>query len=198
MKGEQADLLSPVSDLGLVRHLLADLHDDLLGKVARFRQLADLSMSLGANGTMMPGGSFTQTAWAELRARFIQGHFIATVVLSQGLAEHILAAELTLGLDAEELPPKIAFQETLRRCVSKGLMSRNDADDLKRLMQLRNPLCHYRGVDDPTNLDRRVIDSRSRVETHLSSDAHFAIGMAVRLLALPAFRLDGAEPTDRS
>jgi hypothetical protein len=55
-KDEQAELLSPLSDLRLVQLLLADLHDDLSGKVARFRQLSDLSTALGFYGTMMPGG----------------------------------------------------------------------------------------------------------------------------------------------
>lgn len=36
----QADLLSNATDISLVRHLLADLHQDLLGKVQRFRFLS--------------------------------------------------------------------------------------------------------------------------------------------------------------
>ncbi len=64
---DQHDLLSPISDLGLVRFLLADLHDDLLGKVARFRQLTDLSETLGWHGTMLPGGETTYAAWIEAR-----------------------------------------------------------------------------------------------------------------------------------
>jgi hypothetical protein len=59
---DQFDLLSPIKELGLVRFLLADLHDDLPGKMARFRQLADLSGMLGSNGTMMPGGETTYAA----------------------------------------------------------------------------------------------------------------------------------------
>jgi hypothetical protein len=53
VEDQQSDLLSPVSDLQLVRCLLADLHDDLPGKIARFRQLSDLSEALGSHGTMM-------------------------------------------------------------------------------------------------------------------------------------------------
>nr|WP_294560650.1 hypothetical protein [uncultured Rhodopila sp.] len=65
------DLLSPIKDLGLVRLLLEDLHYDLLGKVARFRQLADLSGALGSGGTMLPGGETTYAAWSEARTSFI-------------------------------------------------------------------------------------------------------------------------------
>lgn len=185
----QLDLLCSVSDLGFTRFLLADLHDDLTGKVTRFRQLSDLSMSLGSSGTMLPGGETTWAAWTEARTSFIHGNFVATVLLSQGLAEHILAAHLSIGLDAEELPERIAFQETLKRCLARSVISETDAADLRRLMELRNPLSHYRSINDPSNLSRRVLNEKLHAAEHLRRDATFAISMAVRLLALPAFRL---------
>jgi hypothetical protein len=66
---DQFDLLSPIKELGLVRILLADLHDDLPGKIARFRQLTDLSAALGSNGTMMPGGETTYAALEPVASR---------------------------------------------------------------------------------------------------------------------------------
>jgi hypothetical protein len=185
----QSELLSPIKDLGFVRLLLADLHDDLLGKVARFRQLADLSSALGSTGTMLPGGETAFAAWTEARTSFIHGNYIATVLLCQGLAEHMLAAHLALGIHGEELPNRISFQDTLRRCLARDVITQKDADDLGRLMTLRNPLSHYRSIDDASNLSRRVLNTRVPAESHLRSDASFAISMAVRLLALPAFRL---------
>jgi hypothetical protein len=187
---DQFDLLSPVGDLELVRFLLVDLHDDLPGKIARFRQLADLSGALGSAGTMLPGAETTYAAWTEARTSFIHGNYVATVLLCQGLAEHMLAAHLALGIKGEELPPRISFQDTLRRCLAEGVLTQTDAYALRRLMTLRNPLSHYRSIDDPSNLSRRVLDTMSPAESHLRSDASFAISIAVRLLALPAFRLD--------
>lgn len=185
----QLDLLCPVSDLGFARFLLADLHDDLVGKVTRFRHLSDLSMSLGSSGTMLPGGETTWAAWTEARTSFIHGNFVATVLLSQGLAEHILAAHLALGLDAEELPERITFHETLKRCLARNVICEADADDLRHLMGLRNPLSHYRSIDDSSNLSRRALNEKVHAAEHLRRDASFAISMAVRLLSLPAFRL---------
>jgi hypothetical protein len=187
----QLDLLSPVTDLGYTRFLLADLHDDLAGKVARFRQLADLSTSLGSSGTMLPGGETTWAAWSEARTSFIHGNFMATVLLSQGLAEHLLAAYLTIGLQGEDLPERIGFHETLTRCLARDVICEADAADLRRLIALRNPLSHYRPISDPSSLSRRVLDDRLHAAEQLQRDATFAIGMAVRLLALPAFRLGG-------
>jgi hypothetical protein len=187
----QADLFDNLDDVELIRWLLADLHDDLSGKLSRFRQLTDISAALGPGGTLMPGGETVYNVWNEARISFIHGNYIATVMLCQGLAEHLLAANLELGLGGEPLRDHIRFNETLEHCVLRQTISEVDAKDLRRLMALRNPLSHYRNINDPSNLTRRVLDSQRPAEHHLLSDASFAISMAVRLLALPSFRLSG-------
>lgn len=186
---EQSDLLSDLNDLDLARLLLADMHDDLHEKISRFRQLEDLVSTIGSRRSMIPGGEVAYTAWVEARSSFVHGKFLATVLLAQALAEQMLAAMLTLGLNAEPIPPKIDFRKTLKRCRARDMISQCDSDDLERLMGLRNPLSHHRRIDDPTNLSRRVIDERISGEEHLRRDATFAISMAVRLLALPMIRL---------
>jgi hypothetical protein len=189
-EGEQTDLLSPVSELHLVRLLLADIHDDLAGKVARFRQLTDLSAALGHYGTMLPGGETTLAAWTEARTSFVHGNFVATVMLCQGLAEHMLAAHLSLGLQEQTIPKRISFSNTLERCLNQNVITADHAKDLRHLMELRNPLSHFRAIDDPSNLSRRILETKQQAESHLFSDASFAIGVAIRLLALPSFRID--------
>lgn len=188
--GDQGELLSPLTDLRLSQLLLADLHDDLSGKVARFRQLADVSASLGSNGTMMPGGEIVAAAWMEARASFVHGNYIATVMLCQALAEQMLAAHLSLALEPSNLPKKTKFSDTLDECLRQRVITKETSRDLRRLMELRNPFSHFRRIDDPSNLSRRTIDTRQSAESHLLGDASFAIGVAVRLLALPSFRVD--------
>jgi len=185
---EQLEMLSSVRDLGFVQFLLSDLHDDLPERVARFRQLADLSLSMGANGTMLSGGQATYQAWQEARSSFVHGNYIATVMLCQGLAEHLLASFLDM---AAPLPSKVSFHETVKRSLAAGVITDVDAEDLKRLMQLRNPLSHFRSMDDPSNLTRRMLNTGVMVDDHLRADASFALSMAVRLLSLPSFRVDG-------
>lgn len=192
----QASIFSSLSDVGAARLLLADLHDDLAGKVGRFRQLADLSNSLGSHGTMIAGGEVAYSAWIEARSSFVHGNFVATVMLCQGLAEHMLAAHLSMALGGKPLPPRIKFHETLSRCLEAGVVNAALGDDLRRLMELRNPLSHYRGLDDESNLSRRVIDSRRPAEDHLLADATFAISVAVNLLAARAFRVDSGSLID--
>jgi len=184
----QESLFSPLTDVDFFRHLIVDLHDDVAGKVARFKQLADLTLEHGAVLAMISGGT-AFSSWLEARSSFVHGNFVATVMLCQGMAEHMLASHLAMGMDSKPLPRKIRFEQTLKRCQDEGVISQREAEDLERLLSLRNPLSHYRDVNDEANLDRRAIHTQMPAREHLVSDATFAISMAVRLLALPSFRV---------
>lgn len=188
--GSQLDLLSDLSDLDLVRHLLADLHDDLPEKIARFRMLADLGGQMGRSGTMIFGGSAAWHTWVEARSSFVHGNFVATVLLCQGLIEQLLAAYLYAGLLIEDLPAKIKFSQTLARCRERDIITLDDEQDLRRLMNLRNPLSHFRTINDGSHLERRSFDESTTPERLLEHDAIFAVGLAVRMLAKPEFRLE--------
>jgi len=50
--GDQPDLLSDLSDLDIVRYFLAEMHDDLKGRVSRLRMLADFNRDLGPQGAV--------------------------------------------------------------------------------------------------------------------------------------------------
>ena len=181
------DLFSDISDTQLLQLLLADLHDDLPGRIRRFRYLTDLSGALGQSGTMIFGGTPAFAAFTEARSSFVNGNFVATIVLCQGLAEHVLAS--VLHVVGESLPARINFDETLKRCHARQLITDVDVTDLRRLMNLRNPLSHFRTVDDQQHIDRRAIDAREHPNDMLGNDAHFAVAIVIRLLAKSPFRL---------
>jgi hypothetical protein len=46
------------------------------------------------------------------------------------------AAHLRLGLSGMDLPKRINFQKTLGLCIEKQVINSEDADDLRRLMEL--------------------------------------------------------------
>lgn len=123
VRDDQPDLLSDLSDLDFVRHLLADLHDDLPGKVGRFRMLTDLGGQMGRSGTMIFGGHAAYHAWVEARSSFVHGNYVATILLCQGLVEHLLAAYLHAGLLVDDIPDRIQFADTLRRCREREVVS---------------------------------------------------------------------------
>jgi hypothetical protein len=135
----QDDLLPGISDVESARYLLADMHDDLRGRIMRIRYLTDLGADLGSEGTMLFGGYTTYTAWFEASSSFIYGNYASTTPLCQALAENLLAASLQGGMMMDDLPPRIQFRETLKRCQIQGLLDDRDCVDLERLMILRNP-----------------------------------------------------------
>ncbi|TRO86001.1 hypothetical protein FKB34_16280 [Glycocaulis profundi] len=186
---DQPDLISDLSDLDFVCHLLADFHDDLRGKIGRFRMLTDLGGQMGPSGTMIFGGHAAYRAWVEARSSFVHGNYMATILLCQGLVEHLLAAYLHAGLMVDDIPDRIQFADTLRRCREREVISDSDVTDLRRMMALRNPLSHFRHLDDSSNLDRRSMSESEPAEDLLRHDAIFSIALAVRMLSMPAFRL---------
>lgn len=186
---KQGQLFSRLHDLQLAQLLLGELHDDLPDRVARFHQLNDLCSNLGSRGTMIFGGESAYTAWVEARSSFVSGNYIATVLLCQGLAEHILAANLAARLDGPDIPPWVKFEKTLKLAVERHTIDADLAADLKKLMTLRNPLSHYKPIAHPENISTRALDSGVPARTLLLQDATFAISVAVRVLSQPDFRL---------
>jgi len=183
------DLLSGISDIDALSHLLADLHNDLAGKVTRFRYLADLGEALGSQGTLFFGGTVAFNAWIEARFSFIQRNFAATILLCQSIVENQLAAFLDCGLMIEGNKPRITFRSTLKLCQDHSLISKEESIDLERLLTIRNPLSHYRTLDDDQNINRRAATAGQRFEALIEQDAWFAIGLVMRILAKPQFRL---------
>ncbi|PZV34904.1 hypothetical protein [Mesorhizobium kowhaii] len=181
------DLFSTPSDVELLQLLLADLHDDLAGRLGRYHYLIDHGRSLGIGGTLLFGGTVAHTALIEARSSFVHGNFAATILLCQSLAENTLAGFLHVA--GEDLPPKVGFHETLRRSSANGFLSSGEVTDLKRLADLRNPLSHFRNVNDPDNLVRRSVTGGELAEDVLAHDAHFAIATAIRLMSKAPFRV---------
>lgn len=138
---------------------------------------------------MLFGGHTTEAAWTEARSSFVHGNFAATVLLCQALVENLLAAFLHDGLLMDDLPPRVRFEETLNRCRARNLITEEDGRDLKRLMALRNPLCHFRPVSDSQSLDGRALASGLHAQTIIERDAAFAIISVVRILAKPSFAI---------
>ncbi len=185
---KQEHLFSPLHDLQAAQWLLGELHEDLPERVARFNQLNDLCANLGSSGTMIPGGETAYSAWLEARSSFVSGNFAATVMLCQGLAEHKLAAHISSSLSGPECSAYVKFQKTLQIAEELKIIDEGLATNLGKLMGLRNPLAHYRPISHPDNVSTRAINNLVPARTLLLQDATFAIGVAVQLLAMPAFR----------
>ena len=68
-------------------------------------------------------------------------------------------------------------------------MSKAESDELRKLGNLRNPLAHFRTMDDPTHVDRRSMHEKAHYLDILRQDAFFAIALVMRILAKKPFRI---------
>lgn len=181
------DLLSPLTETEFLQLLLRDLQDDLPGRITRLRYLGDQAGTLGSAGTMILGGSPAYNAFAEARSSFVNGNYAATIILCQAMAENLLAA--AIQLEGGSVPNRVSFTETLRLCEGKGYLTGHDSTELKKLANLRNPLSHYRSLDDPSHVDRRSMTEKAHFLEILERDAFFAIALIMHILGKRPFRV---------
>ena len=183
------DLFSDVSDTDILKNLLAELHDDLCGRLSRFRFLIDIGATLGSQGTMIYGGHAAALAYGEARSSFVTGNFLATVMLCQSLVEHLLAAFLHAAL-LHSVPPKIHFpryRKKMQRAWSANRPGRGRSDAIERTPEPAHTFPAFRRHEPARPQSGRA---KEPADTLLQRDAHFAMALAVRILAKPPFRVD--------
>ena len=180
-----------------LKTLLADLHDDLEGRVERLRLLIAIESDFGqGRGLLLPGGTPAQFAYLETRQAFVLGSFLSVILLSQCMLENVLAAQVGLeavsreikGGEPIEMSSRPSFRQTITNCRTVGIINEEDEDDLIRLSDLRNALSHFRDVNDQSHLDRRAMDQRLAAAQICEQDARFAIVVFIRILAKSEFR----------
>ena len=168
-------------DAGGVQHLLTDLNDDLAGKAARLSVLVSAYESDVKStyvGTF--GGDVVHEIWREARWSFVHGHYIATVILCQSFAEHLIAG--TIYGEGEGLPDRVKFSDVLERSVERRRISERGAAEIMQLMRMRNPLSHFRKPFEGSDAISRVANDKPPLRRLVKDDAEFAIKLGVRLL----------------
>ncbi|MEZ5769865.1 MAG: hypothetical protein R3D80_21120 [Paracoccaceae bacterium] len=145
--------------------------------------LTDFSRDLGPNGTMIFGGQAAHFAWVEARSSFGSWATSAATVLPVRVSSNICWRHISTPASGSMTSRPYPVCETLRRCRERDVISDHDVTDLQKLMELRNPLSHFRHFDDGGNLDRRSLDTGQQAADVVRHDAIFAISLALRMLA---------------
>ena len=167
--------------LDRVQHLLGDLYDDLLGKVERLQMLVDIyATELTADHLMVPGGEPVLEVWREARWSFVHGSFVGTVLLCQVFVEQLLAAVIYMG--GEDLSDRVSFSVVLERGRALGHVSDKDVSDIRQLIDLRNPLTHFRPPLHRSSYSVRGLGQGEQPTDLMQRDSIFAIQLAVRML----------------
>ena len=175
--------------------------------MARLRLLTALDEDFGGSGVLLPGGHATYLAYTEARAAFVSGAYLSVILLSQALVENLLGAHLVLTKLSQSIhtgapyersvvPERPALERVLNQCEALWMLSSEEIKSIRRLRGIRNPLTHYRSIDDPTNIERRAMDGELHPFTIMEGDARFAITTVVRLLSKPDFAIERRRSSD--
>lgn len=185
------------TDIEAAQLLLNDLQEVLPDRVRRLRLLVEVeSREAAGRGLIMPGGLTAHQAYLEAREAFVNGQFIAVVMLGQCLLENLLAGYVYMESLGHEVKsgepqtrePKPAYRTTVAKCRAAGLLNESDESDLRILADRRNALAHFRDLNEPSNVERRSMSERRPAPEILEEDAADAVALLARVLGKPAFR----------
>lgn len=131
-------------------------------------------------GRMLYGGLAGLAPWDELQRTFINGEYLATILLGQAFLEQNLAGFLDLvGRDPVGRAGLAGILSAFR---DRGWITDTDFDVLDRVRRLRNPYAHYQEAQHEDNLLRRAMRERRDHEVLIERDARAVVRALFHLL----------------
>jgi hypothetical protein len=179
---------------------MGDVAGDLPDRVFRLKTLIALDADFGGSGIMLPGGEASYRAYIEARSSFVAGNFVATILLAQGLIENLLGGHLVLDDVSREVrrrSPRVTkpfgvrptLKQLINHALEAGVLVERDVEDIERLIGMRNPLTHFRDINDPQNLTRRAMENDKHPERIMFEDARFAIATIIGIVGKAQFAI---------
>jgi hypothetical protein len=145
-------------------------------RVKRLKYLESISPgNFGMTGSIEPVFIFHEAGWA-----YLNGAFIATIILSQAFIERRLQDFMTSkGLEQEA---KRGVQFIISYCRKHQLINDYLLDKIDHLRQTRNPLAHLKPYDHPFTLGQRTYKERKRPDEILEREAKEALSLMYTIL----------------
>ena len=121
------------------KHLKMRDASDLPERIARCRFMWE---QFGPpSGMLLIGGIPAMFAIRELQRSFLDGNFVATVLLAQSFVEHSLGAAYSMA--GAEAVVRQGFKALVEAAHSDGRVPKELAEKLHTLRKMRNPYTHY-------------------------------------------------------
>jgi hypothetical protein len=142
-----------ISDDELLRWLEEDEARTRPSRVERLRLLVE---EYGSEGELrwFPG-QVTYWAFNEARLAYLQGLFLACILLCQVCVEHVLGGLFMMAGD--DKAARANFGQMLRAAGREGYLSAEEVDLFNRLRRTRNPYAHPRPFTPPDQ-EREEVD----------------------------------------
>lgn len=162
----------------LERLLVKHDKDSFPGRLERLKHMREIL----PRGIGLVGNIETIYLLREAELAFMNGAFIATIMLSQAFVEHWLQPRLeSRGFGKKAKGGLKAIVQCCRACslLDEFLLRRID-----HLRQARNPLSHLKPYDHPFTLSQRLFLEHRPPEDILQQEAKNALSVAYSVLTL--------------
>ena len=131
--------------------------------------------SIYPRGVSMFGRMEPIFIFQEARLTFLNGAFIATILLCQAFIEHWLTSYLSGKIETDELPKTL--QGMLQQCRKEGIIHDYLIEKIESLRVVRNPFTHPKSEDHQFVLSRRIFKMNLPPEEILEEDAKNALSL---------------------
>jgi len=171
------------------------LAEDDASRRSRSGRLAFVVQASGPLSNMLiPGGFVPARALEETRWCYVNGQFLACIVLCQVILEHVLAGQFALmGKDSLI---KGRFERLCDEALANHLISSSEHRAFTSLRLLRNPYTHPQRMNDPKRLERRMMTEKRPQEDIVEDDARQALLTVLHLMERYPFSFaSDAEPS---
>lgn len=147
------------------------VRSDEMTREERARRLEWLAPHMGGPGAIS-GAVEALALLEEARVCFIQGQFIATLLVATSFIEHTLAEELEGEFPLKKRP---TVEDLIKAARTKLSVPVDLLDRTDRIRRLRNPYTHLRPTNDPDRLGNRYREERRHPNAVMEDDAKLAI-----------------------
>ncbi|PKO81734.1 MAG: hypothetical protein CVU19_05345 [Betaproteobacteria bacterium HGW-Betaproteobacteria-13] len=115
----------------------------------------------------------------EARATFVDGHFVAALILAMAFIEHAIVEDLQSRGKVQGSP---TFAQALNLANEQRLFPPDWLKRAKRLSYRRNPFAHLKEDGHAHGLGQRVLDTKIHPRSIMESDAKDAIELMYSFL----------------
>lgn len=141
--------------------------DTRLKRIERIKWVGQYEISGGIVGKVE-----AMSLLGEARDCYVQGYFIAALMLATALIEHVIAEEL---IDTIKANYSISFIESIKYARKEKLFPDELLDDADRLRELRNPFAHHKPPNHTHSLGNRYMSQERHPEDVKEVDAKEAV-----------------------
>ena len=162
-------------------------------RVRRMRGLLDM-MPVPSEGLSFLGGEASAICFGEVRRCYLDGSYLAVVLLCLAFVERELAAQLYAA--GWESAKKARLGTVLEKAYEDGVLSKGEWDTYRELAALRNSHGHFRAPGSPTSLVGRTVEEDAVASEVLAKDAKCAVQAMAKIVKRQSGRRVALGPPD--